>query len=175
MPSHLFFWASEFCFSSSYWVFFFSLLLLSYLLIHPPPTDSHFSSLHSHLYFTLSLHILFHSLVCPIWTVTCLIFSRPSSPLCRALLQSPMPTVPGEVRFLLTPAFTRIWRQQQGTLMIFMCVTNQFMSKLNNSPSDQLSHLPSHPIILLCKPFIHPPLFPQLPTQLLSSVENNNE
>lgn len=40
----------------------------------------------------------FCSSVCPIWAVTCLIFSRPSSPLCRALLQSPPPTVPGEVR-----------------------------------------------------------------------------
>lgn len=45
---------------------------------------------------------LFRSSVCPIWTVTCLIFSRPSSPLCRALLRSPPPTVPGEVRHLHT-------------------------------------------------------------------------
>ena len=48
----------------------------------------------------------------------------------------------------------------RGTHMIIMCVTNQFMSKLNISPSDQLSHLLSHSIILLCKPFSHPPLFP---------------
>lgn len=42
------------------------------------------------------------SSACPISTVTCLISSQPSFLLCRAVLQSPTPTVPGEVCYLHT-------------------------------------------------------------------------
>lgn len=52
--------------------------------------------------FFLSLFVVFGSSACRTWTATCLISSRPSSPLCRAILQSPTPTVPGEVRYLHT-------------------------------------------------------------------------
>lgn len=78
---------------------YLSVLSLTYSLDSCPPAPL----------FRLSTHPHFHSppppplsSVCPIWTVTCLIFSRPSSPLCRALLPSPTPTVPGEVRYLHT-------------------------------------------------------------------------
>lgn len=43
---------------------------------------------------------------CPISTATCLTCSRRSSPPCRAPLQSPPPTVPGEVRHTHTHANT---------------------------------------------------------------------
>lgn len=46
------------------------------------------------------------SAVCPIWTATCLIFSRPSSLLFRALRPSPTPTVPGEVGDKHTSPYT---------------------------------------------------------------------
>lgn len=89
------------------------LLFPFFLPLLPLDSSSFLSPSFSFLFFLPASSVAclsaFLSSVCPIWTVTCLIFSRPSSLLCRALLPSPTPIVPGEVRYLHTYTFSFIF------------------------------------------------------------------
>lgn len=148
-------------------VSFYSLYLLLtfslYFSFSPSPLSSLCTSPSSPLTASLSPSLSFTSFcssVCPIWTVTCLIFSRPSSPLCRALLPSPPPTVPGEVRYLHTHTLDlHIYdgTSRDADLQIRRAPTNKW-----NIPSGQAStclsvHLSGRSFVFLWKPSIHPP------------------
>lgn len=110
----------------------------------------------SFFFFFNSLHF-FHPSVCPTWTVTCLIFSRPSSLLCRALLPSPPPTVPGEVRYRHTHTYTNKIISEQKLNQQYD-LFKVFSASLGRYFFCWIIHCPSvSPSICLCIQTIHPP------------------
>lgn len=162
------FYISLFSFFSSLpdllaWFLFAFLFITLYLPL------SHYSPLSLSLFPIALPHHSFA--VCPIWTVTCLIFSRPSSPLCRALLPSPLPTVPGEVRYLHTythhtlarthssiyiyegsSRYTEMWRRHVPSnthkwIYFWNIPSGQSFTCLPVHLSDHLSFYENHPSI----------------------------